>query len=373
MDFLISEERRILTDTIDKFFSNNYSIKKRLTAVKSDVGYDLSIWKDSCDLGIISSLIPSEFGGFGGSGEDITTVFEILGRHLVVEPFLSTGILGSVPLWKINNNNCKKILSDILVGNVHVTLAFTEHLSRYSLSYVETKANFKNNKFYITGHKSIVMNAKMSDFIIVSARIDGKVESEEGLGLFIVEKESKGLKKRSYGTIDSGHACDLWFDEVEAKLLNDNAYLLLELSCAYGILALSAEAIGIMDKIKDTTLEYLKTRKQFGKPLSSFQVLQHRMVELVTEIEQARSSVMLASSYLEENRTEREKHISAVKNLIGRVGKLVAEETIQMHGGIAMCWEYDIAHYAKRLVMIDHILGDVDHHAERFSLFSSQN
>ncbi len=371
MDFLLSEERKILSDTIDKFFLKNYSVKKRLEILKSEKGFDLKLWNEACDLGMISALIPPEFGGFGGEGEDIVTIFEIIGKYLVVEPFFSTGILGSVILWKNNYKGCSKLLSDISTGKIHTTLAFSEINSRYSLSFIETKANFKNSKFYLNGHKSVVLNGLVSDYIIVSARIDGRVDSENGIGLFLVKRKSEGLKYRNYGTIDSGNASDLWFDNVEADLITNNGYLSLEETCSYGVLALAAEAVGIMDTIKKTTLDYLKTRKQFGKPLSSFQVLQHRMVELITEIEQARSSMMLASAYLNKERTIREKHISATKNLIGRVGKLVAEETIQMHGGIAMCWEYDISHFAKRLVMIDHVLGDTDYHIERFNLFSN--
>ena len=373
MDFLLSEERQILSDTVDKFFSKNYSIEKRFNGINSDDGFDKPIWAESCNLGIVSALVPTEFGGFGGTGEDIAVIFEIIGKHLVVEPFLSTAILGSVPLWKKNYKNCGNLIPEICNGNMHSTLAFLEANSRYSPSVVETQANLRSTKYFLSGHKAVVMNAIMSDYMIVSARLEGEIDSEDGIGLFIVQKNAKGLKYRNYGTIDSGLSSDLCFDDVEAELIDDNAYDLLETTCSFGNLALAAEAVGIMGKIKKTTLEYLKIRKQFGKPLSSFQVLQHRMVELVTEIEQAKSSMMLASAYLDKDRFVREKYISGAKNLVGRVGKLVAEEAIQMHGGIAMCWEYDIAHYAKRLVMIDHVLGDADHHLERFNFFSNLN
>ena len=207
-----------------------------------------------------------------------------------------------------------------------------------------------------------MLGASDASHLVVSAKLEGE---EAGIGLFLIDGKAEGLKSRSYQTIDAVLASDIWLENVPASCITRNGADILGQTAAAGALCLSAEAVGLMDVMKDATIEYVKTRKQFGRSIGSFQVIQHRLVDLLMEIEQTRSATMLAAAHLFSQPNIRDKHISAAKNLAGRIGKLVAEETIQLHGGIAMCWETDIAHYAKRLTMIDHYLGDSDYHLKQ--------
>ena len=358
MDFQLSEERQMLTDMLGRFVREEYPIDIRHKAAEMEGGFDPAMWAQFAELGAVGALIPAEAGGFGGMGEDIAVVFEALGRGIVVEPFLSTGVLGATALLGAGKDD---ILENVVAGAVHLALAHTEADSRYEMSHVACKA--EGGK--ITGQKSVVLNGATADMLIVSARSSGDVDDEDGLDLYLVDARAEGVAIRAYGTVEGGHAADITFDGVAGEKL-PGGYALLEKVLGAGVLALCAEALGAMEICRDMTLEYLKTRKQFGVNLGRFQALQHRMVEMAIAIEQARSATMLAAGQFEANRLTREHSLSAAKNLVSRVSRLVAEETIQMHGGIAMTWEYSAPHYAKRLTMIDHLLGDEDFHLTRF-------
>lgn len=371
MDFELSDERRMLMETATRFISDSYDLAARHAGTAADDGFSRDIWQQFAELGLIGALLPAEVGGYGGAGEDIAVVFEALGRGLVMEPFLATGILGAHPIVGAGSGAHKAVLDDVIAGNVLLALAHGEPDSRYEIAHVGTTAVRDGAQWRLNGAKSVVMNGDTADKLVVSARVSGAVSDQDGLALFLVDAKTSGLARRGSSTIDGGRVAELSLDDVvvpEDGLLGDpgKAYPLIEDTLARGALALSAEAIGIMDTAKDLTLDYLKTRTQFGRPIGSFQVLQHRMVDVALEIEQARSLVMLAASQLTADRAARERAVSAAKNLVGRVGRLVSEETIQMHGGIAMTWEYALGHYAKRLTMIDHQLGDTDFHLARF-------
>ena len=243
--------------------------------------------------------------------------------------------------------------------------------TRYDETYIKTKANYKNDAVFLTGQKSFVLNGDYADKIICTARFSGNDFDQNGFGLYEIDKTHCDI--RSYNTIDGYRAAELKFSEIPAKELckNSDAYNALLETLYAGAFALSAESIGAMEVCFNMTLEYLKTREQFGKAIGSFQALQHRMVDIMIEIEQAKSAVMLAAGTYEADKDTKYKNISAAKNLVGRAGKLVAEECIQLHGGIAMTWEYNLHNYAKRLVMIDHLMGDSDHHLEKFKLYSN--
>ena len=371
MDFSLSEERKMLQETVARFFENNYNdIKKRSEYLDMNDGFSREFWKESSNLGVISGLISPSFGGLGGSGEDISIIFELIGKSLCIEPFLSSGLLSSTILSSIKNPKTE-LINQIIDGELLVSFAHMEMNNRYEDHFVESKAFFEDENWKLNGSKSFVINGDSADKVIISARIEGKINDKNGIGLFLVDNNQ--INNRSYNTIDGYRAAELNFDNIDAELLCEDD---LALECiikanSAGALALSAEAVGIMQVCFDLTLDYLKTRKQFGKSIGSFQSIQHRMVDMMLEIEQVRSAVMLASSTFETNSSTRDKNISAAKNLVGRVGKLIAEESIQLHGGIAMTWEYSVAHYAKRLIMIDHLMGDADYHGDRFKLLSS--
>lgn len=376
MDFSLSEERRILRDTVARFIRDNYDIGTRHRLAASDRGFGREMWSEFAELGLIAALLPAEAGGLGGTGEDIMVVMEEIGRGLVVEPFLATAVLGGGLIAEAGSQDQKAILEDVIAGKRLLAFAHGEAEGRYGLCEVRTRAEKSGGAWILRGRKSVVFNGDSADTLIVSARVSGAPGEEDGLALFLLPSDAQGVSRRGYGTVDGGHAAEIDLDRVtagDAALLGDagTAFPTIERAIGRGVLALCGEALGAMVVCRDMTLDYLRTRKQFGVPIGTFQALQHRMVDVCLEIEQVRSAVMLAAGRLDSPRAERERALSAAKNLVGRVGRLVAEESIQLHGGIAMTWEYALPHFAKRLAMIDHQLGDADHHLERFIEFSS--
>ncbi len=365
MDFELSEERQMLKDTADRFIREQYPIDRRHAAVKSEDGFDRELWTEFCELGVPGALIPAASGGFGGTGEDIALVFEALGRGIVVEPFLPT-LLASIPLAAHGRD---EVLEAAMEGRTLLAFAHSEPNARYCDTHVETKAEHVGDDWKLSGAKSVVVNGGTADLIVVTARTIGRTEGVAGLGCFLVSPGSPGVAITSHDSIDGAKVAEIRLDQAHGVPLGvpGSDWPLIERTLAAGTLAVCAEAMGAMDVAKDMTLEYLKDRKQFGRPIGANQVLQHRMVDMLLEIEQARSAVMLCANTLEAERDTRELNISAAKNLIGRVGRLVAEETIQMHGGVAMTWEWPLPHFAKRIMMIDHMFGDTDHHLERFA------
>lgn len=377
MHFDLSEERQMLADTTRRFIADRYDIKVRHANAKSDDGFNRDTWNEFADLGLIGALLPGEVGGFGGTGEDIAVVFESLGRGLVVEPFLATGVLGASALVAEGSEPQKALLEDVIAGKMLLALAHGEPDSRYEMASVKTRATQAGDGWQLSGNKAVVLNGDSANKLVVSARTSGDDTSEAGISLFLVDAEAAGVARRGYGTVDGGRAAEISLDKVAVggdALIGEvgNGHAILEATYAKGVVALAAESVGALETARDLTLEYMKTRKQFGRAIGSFQVLQHRMVDLCIEIEQARAAVMLAVSTLEADRHTRELNVSAAKNLIGRVNRLVAEEAIQLHGGMAMTWEYAVGHYAKRLTMIDHQLGDTDYHLQRYIDLSSE-
>ncbi len=375
MHFDLSEERQMLADTARRYIADRYDINVRHANAKRDDGFNRETWTELADLGLIGALLPAEVGGFGGNGEDIAVVFEALGRGLVVEPFLATGILGAGPIAAAGSEAQKALLEDVIAGKTLLALAHGEPDSRYEMARVSTTATKSGGDWQLNGLKAVVLNGDSADKLVVSARTSGDVTDIDGISLFLVDAGASGISRRGYGNVDGGRAAEITLENVsvgpEALIgAKGEGHDILEKTYAHGIIALAAESVGALEVARDLTLEYLKTRKQFGRPIGAFQALQHRMVDLCLEIEQARAGVMLAISTLDADRDTREANISAAKNLIGRVNRLVAEETIQMHGGIAMTWEYALGHYAKRLTMIDHQLGDTDYHLQRYIALS---
>ncbi|MBC8635516.1 acyl-CoA dehydrogenase family protein [Caballeronia sp. EK] len=364
MNFQHTEDRRMLADTLNRFVAEQYGLAMR------DAGFNADMWRRLADLGVVGALFSEADGGFGGDGFDIAVVFESLGRGLVVEPFLGALVAGHA-LAHAGNEAHKALIAGMVEGRTVAALAHDEAGSHYELSRVSTRATRSSNGWVLTGTKAVVQQGEAADFFLVSARTSGANDAEEGISLFVVARDAAGVELRGYPKIDGGRAAEVRFKEVciaDHALLGepDAGFATLERSIGAGVLALCAEAIGAMDVAKEYTLDYLRTRKQFGVPIGSFQALQHRMADLLLEIEQARSAVINAAAALGASRIERERALSAAKYTIGRIGTRVAEECIQMHGGIGMTWELPLAHYAKRLVMIDHQLGDEDHHLERF-------
>lgn len=354
MDFRHTEDRTMLAEMLGRYFSDSYSFEQRCKLARSPTGDSRSHWQALSELGVVGALFAEDVGGYGGAGFDIAAVFEQIGRFLVVEPFLGTVMAG----YAMGAAAPAPVVS----GEQIVAFAHQESTSRYALEAVSMRAEPKAGGWILHGTKAVVPSLGAADHILVSAR------TATGLSLFLVRADAPGVSKRCYALIDGGAAGELTLDGAVGDLVGEDGAALprIETAVAAGIVALCWEAIGVMDVVKTSTLEYLRTRTQFGVPIGKFQALQHRMATVALEIEQARSAAINAAAALHDERTGRERAASAAKFTINRVGLMVAEEAIQLHGGIGMTSELPLSHYAKRLMMIGHQLGDEDHHLERF-------
>jgi len=372
MNFQHTEDRRMLADTLNRYISQQYDFETRTSIAKSAEGYSRRQWAQFAELGVLGALFNEAQGGFGGSGFDIAVVFECLGRGLVVEPILGSALLAATAIHYAADERHEAMLPGILDGSTIAALAHGEPESGYSLTYVTTRAHRAVDGWVLNGCKANIAQGQAASTFVVSARTGGTNGEAEGLSLFVVPALTPGLSLRQHASIDGGRIADLELDMVclpsDALLGKEGkAAEAIERAVGRGVLALCAEAIGAMDVARDSTLEYLKTRKQFGVPIGSFQALQHRMATMLIEIEQARSAMVNASAAVDgSDRLAREKALSTAKYLIGNVGTLVAEECVQMHGAIGMTSELPLSHYAKRLLMIEHQLGDAAFHLQRF-------
>jgi hypothetical protein len=371
MNFEHTEERRMLADSLNRFIAEQYNFETRNRIAATPEGMSSEIWQQFAELGVIGALFREDDGGFGGAGFDIAVVFEALGRGLVVEPLLGSAVLAGEAIAAAGNDAQKALLADIIEGSTIASFAHDEPDTHYELARVQTSARRSADGWVLNGAKSVVLQGEAAGLFVVSARTAGAIDDASGISLFLVPKDTPGLAVRGSPTIDGGRVAELAFNDARldaAALLGaeGQGYATLERAVGRGVLALCAEALGAMEAAKVATLDYLRTRKQFGTVIGSFQALQHRMADLLLEIEQARSAVINAAAALDEDRVPRERALSAAKMSIGKIGALVAEECIQLHGGIGMTWELPLAHYAKRLVMIDHQLGDEDHHLQRY-------
>ncbi len=374
MNFDLTDERQMLQDSLRRFLRDNQealSASTRLGNSDNTLGFDAEIWAKLAELGVIGALFSEEDGGFGGAGFDLTTVFEELGRAGAVEPLLDTAILGGGLIAALGTEVQKELVEQVIGGEVHLALAHGEPNSRYDLAQVETTVIREGDELVLTGRKAVVVNAEAADYLIVSARETGAASDEEGISLFLVPRDSAGLSLRGYPLMAGGRAAEVDLDGLRlsaaARLGAAGAgFAALKRASNRAEVALVAETLGAMEVATDLTREYLLTRQQFGRPIGSFQALQHRMATLLIELEQARSAVINAAGHLEATAAEQALHVAAARNLVGRAGRLVAEESIQLHGGIAMTEEYELAHIAKRIVMADHRFGDTDTQLERF-------
>ena len=371
MNFELNEDRRMLADALGRFLSEQYPPEVRNRVAYGDQGYSPDVYGKLAEIGAIGALLPEKQGGFGGEGADIALVFETLGSHLVAGPVLGALLVGRALVLAASDAQQQR-LAGLIDGSVLAAFAHDEPANHYELERVATTARRDGDGWVLHGAKAVVPFGDQAQLLLVSARTAGDVGDAQGISLFLVPGDAPGAKTRGYGRIDGGHAAEVSFENVrlDADALlggEGEGFALLERIVGYGLLALSAESLGAMERAKADTLEYLRTRRQFGVPIGSFQALQHRMADLLLEVEQARSAVINAAAAIDEgDRIAREKALSAAKYSVGKIGALVAEETIQLHGGIGMTWELPLAHYAKRLVMIDHQLGDMDHHLARW-------
>ena len=373
MNFTHTEDRRMLADTLGRYVAEQAGFEARMAAAASPEGFSRARWAAFAELGAIGALFTEADGGYGGAGFDIAVVFEALGAGLVLEPFLPALMAGSA-LAHAGTAEQKTLLAPLLAGANVATLAHEEPGSFYELQHVATRAERHGDGWVLQGHKTSVLLGDQADWLLVSARTAGATGVAAGISLFVVPADAEGLVRRGLPAHDGGRVADVMFNQLRlpaSALLGGEAHVdaglaTLEHAVGRGLLALCAESLGAMEVAKRMTIAYLQTRQQFGVPIGSFQALQHRMATVLLEIEQARSAVINAAAALDADRLTRERALSAAKVSIGRIGILVAQEAIQLHGGIGMTWELPLSHYAKRLVMVDHQLGDEDHHLQRF-------
>lgn len=374
MNFDLTDERQMLQDSLRRFLRDNQDALRastRLGTSDNELGFDAAIWGKLAELGVIGALFSEEDGGFAGAGFDLTTVFEELGRAGAVEPLLDTAILGGGLIATLGTDAQKELVEQVIAGDLHLALAHGEPNSRYDLAQVETTAKTDGDDIILNGRKAVVINAEAATYLLVSARETGAAGDEAGISLFLVPRDTAGLSLRGYALLAGGRAAEVDLENLRlpasARLGEaGSAYAALKRATIRAEVALAAETLGAMEAATELTREYLLTRQQFGRPIGSFQALQHRMATLLIELEQARSAVINAAGHLDTSPAEQALQIAAARNLIGRAGRLVAEECIQLHGGIAMTEEYALAHIAKRIVMADHRFGDTDTQLERF-------
>ena len=368
MDFDLSEEQSILKDSLDRLLADKYGFEERKRHMASPEGWSAEMWGRYAEMGLMALPFAEADGGLGSTPVETAIVMESLGRALALEPYFSTVVLGGSALrFGGNDDQRAEYIPAVAEGALKLSFAQVERNSRYDLHHVETTAAKDGDGFVLNGQKSVVLHGDSADKLVVSARTAGGTRDEGGIGVFLVDATAQGVSVRGYPTQDGARAAEVTFDNV--KLGKDdvfgdpeNGLPLVRRVVDAGIAALCAEAVGAMSAMHALTVDYLKVRKQFGVPIGAFQVLQHKAVDMFVAIEQARSITLYATMMADsEDEGERGRAMHAAKAEIGRGGRIVGENAIQLHGGVGMTMEYAVGHYFKRMTMIDATFGDADH------------
>ncbi len=374
MDFSFTDEQALLQDSVQRFIQNSYAFDSRQKLIKTEDGFSRENWASFAELGWLALPFSEESGGFGGTAVETMILMEEFGKGLVVEPYLTT-VLMSGSIIEAGGSSAQKegVLAEIMAGTKLAALAYVEPQARFNLADVTTTAAAEGDGYVINGFKGVVMGGPSADVLIVPARTAGEQRDEAGITLFLVDANSNGISKRDYPTIDGGRASEITLDNVTvdaSAVIGEvgGGFALLEVGINNGILGVGAEAVGAMEVLYKTTVEYCKTREQFGQPIGKFQVLQHRMVDMFMEHEQAKSLLYMAAIRMSENDAdEARKAISALKVQIGKGGRFVGQQAIQLHGGMGMTDELNVGHYFKRLTAIETLFGNVDYHLKKYS------
>ncbi|TDN70908.1 acyl-CoA dehydrogenase family protein [Paraburkholderia sp. BL10I2N1] len=365
MDFTFNDEQQQFADALRRYLDRNYGFEARQAIVKSDTGVADAHWTAFTELGLTALPVPEAQGGFNGGTVDMLVVMQELGRALVVEPYWATAVgIEALRLAGTAQGDDAQLLERAAAGEIKLAVAFHEPAARYDLFAVETTATRQGDGYALTGKKSVVQHGAQADFRIVPARLDGEI------ALFVVERNAQNAQVTDYRTIDGQRAATLSFDATPARRLSGApaGAATLERLADYGTVLLCAEAVGALDALNHATVEYTKTRQQFGVPIARFQALQHRMVEMLIHAEQARSLAYLAAvRYSSDDADERRRAVSAAKVRVGQAARFVGQQAVQLHGGMGVTNEVAAAHLFKRLAIIETTLGDVDHHLERFA------
>ncbi len=374
MDFEYTEEQRLLAETLRRFLATGYGFDARAKIMASPAGYSEDVWAALAEMGVLGVPFPAEHGGFGGTSVDMMIVMEALGEALVVEPYLATvGLGGRLVARGGSEAQQKRILPGLIQGKAKLAFAQTERGGRYDLRQVAVRARRSGDGWALDGEKCAVLHGACADLLVVSARTGGGDTDAGGISLFLVERAAPGVSVTEYRTIDSLRTADVRFSGVavprDALLgVEGGAFALIEEAVDYATALLCGEAVGAIKYAHDATLEYLKTRRQFGVPIGTFQALQHRMVDILISYEQARSIACLAAVKIDSaDAAERRRVVSAAKIKIADAARHVSQEAVQLHGGMGMTEELKISHTFRRLTMIAQAFGDADHHLARFA------
>ena len=372
MHFSLTPEQQLLGDTVQRFLSREYAFEARAKIVRSPEGWSREIWARFAEMGLLGLQVPEEHFGMGPAAVETLLTMTAMGRALVVEPYLSSAILGSALVRELGSPAQQEaLLRPMASGERIAVVAHGEAGARYDLSRVETTAVREGKGWRLRGRKAVVLHAAAADVLLVSARTGGAPDEAKGISVFLVPRDAPGVSLTAYPTLDGQRAADVALDAalpVDA-LLGGEGEALPALSGAFdlGVAAVCAEGVGVLQLTLDATIEYTKTRKQFGVPIGKFQALQHRMADMLIHVEQARSmSYLAAMSSGEGSPRERRRALSAAKVIVGQACRFVGQQAVQLHGGMGVTDEIAVSHAFKRLVAIELALGDTEHHLERF-------
>jgi pimeloyl-CoA dehydrogenase small subunit len=375
MDFSFTEEQSMLRDTVASYLADHYSFDQRRAMLAKEPHWSPAIWKAFAEeLGILGAPFSEELGGLGGGPVENMIVMQEMGKALVVEPYLGTVVIGGGFLKHSGHPNAEALIAQIIAGEAIFAFAYAEPQGRYNLADLKTTAKKDGAAYVLNGHKAVVISAPYATHLIVTARTDGGQRDATGISVFIVEKSAAGVTIRDYPTVDGFRASEVTFENVKVgadSLVGPEGHALplIEKVVDEALAATCAEACGVLSKLHEGTLEYTRQRKQFGQPISAFQVLQHRMVDMFIQVEQAVSMTYMATIKLADDR-ERAKAAAAAKVQIGKACKFVGQNAIQLHGGMGMTDEMAIGHYFKRATMIESAFGSTDHHLGRYEFLS---
>jgi pimeloyl-CoA dehydrogenase small subunit len=374
MDFDLTDEQRLLSDSVNRLLADTYTFEKRKGYLAEPEGWSRALWSQYAELGLLGLPFAEEHGGFGGGGIETMLVMQAFGRVLALEPYLASVVLSGTALRLAGNKAQQSaLLPQIAAGRLVVAFAHGERQARYDLSDVLTTAKPKGGGWVLDGAKSVVTHGDIADKLIVSARTKGDRNDPAGIALFLVDGNANGVARRAYRLRDGMGAAEIALSGVEVgsdALVCEAgaAFSVIERVVEAGIAATAAEAVGTMETMQAMTLEYLKTRQQFGRPIGDNQALQHRATEMYVALEQGRSLAMLAAMMVDErDAAERARNIAMVKVGVGQAARFVSQNAVQLHGGIGMTEEYAIGHYFRRCMVIEHSFGDTAHHLSRLA------
>jgi alkylation response protein AidB-like acyl-CoA dehydrogenase len=372
MNFDYTDEQNMLRDSIAKWAAGQYDFDKRREALKSEDGWKRN-WATFAELGLLAAPLPEEFGGLGGGPIDVSVVAEEFGKALVVEPYVPTVVIGAGALTQAGSTAQKdEHLSAIAGGERIIAFAQGEPKSRWALNDVSTSAKREGAGYVLNGHKAVVIGAPQADMLLVTARTAGKQRDAKGVSLFLVPKGAKGVSTRDYPTMDDTRAAEVYLENVSVgadALVGDadGALPLVERLVDEANAAYCSEAVGCMRMMTDLTREYAKTRKQFGRAIAEFQVIQHRLVDMFMATEESVSMALLATIKVSESDAERARAVSGAKVAIGKHARFVGQAAVQTHGGMGVTDEMRVGHYFKRTTMLDATFGNVDYHLKRYT------